>query len=216
MTSDPSLHLFGHPDSGHAYKVRLALSIAGIAHRYSEVDIWASRESRPDLFRRNARHHEVPLLLDGGQALCQSDAILVFLARKYGVLGGQDDQALQSCLEWLFWEANRLGMCVPQLRAANRFTAFALDAGARRWLTDRCNADLAALAAVFDDGRPFIIGSQPTIADFSLCGYLFYGDEAGVDLPAPVCRWLERIAQLPGWQGPYALMKSASQAQLQP
>ena len=56
-----------------------------------------------------------------------------------------------------------------------------------------------------------MIGKRPTIADLSLCGYLFYGDELGVDL-APfmnIGKWLDRIKALPNWKHPYELMQRA-------
>ncbi len=31
--------LFGHPESGHSYKVKLAIKVARIAHHYQVVDI---------------------------------------------------------------------------------------------------------------------------------------------------------------------------------
>ena len=47
-----------------------------------------------------------------------------------------------------------------------------------------------------------------TIADLSLCGYLFLADEIGVDWDDyPHLRdWLARMRDEPGWVHPYALM----------
>ncbi len=56
----------------------------------------------------------------------------------------------------------------------------------------------------------FIVGDRPTVADVSMCGYLvFPPEESGYDLAADypaVHAWLQRIAALPGWQGPYDLL----------
>ncbi len=56
--------------------------------------------------------------------------------------------------------------------------------------------------------RDFMLGQRMTTADFSLCGYLFYGDELPFDLVAHrnVSAWLERIKAVPGWKHPYDLM----------
>ncbi len=57
--------------------------------------------------------------------------------------------------------------------------------------------------------RKFSIANRPTIADFSMSGYLFWPDEIGVnwnkDYPN-IARWLNDIAALPGWVHPYELM----------
>jgi len=53
-----------------------------------------------------------------------------------------------------------------------------------------------------------VVGEAPTIADVSMCGYLFWPDEFGVswtDYPG-IGRWLERVSALPGWEHPYKLM----------
>jgi glutathione S-transferase len=54
----------------------------------------------------------------------------------------------------------------------------------------------------------FIIGKRTTIADLSICGYLYYGDELGVPLTAytNLLNWLDRIKALPGWKHPYEIM----------
>ena len=57
--------------------------------------------------------------------------------------------------------------------------------------------------------RSFAVLDRPTIADVSMCGYLFWADEIGVDWSANfpnIQAWLDRIAALPGWVHPYELM----------
>lgn len=54
----------------------------------------------------------------------------------------------------------------------------------------------------------FVVSEQPTIADFSLCGYLYFEDEIGVsfDEYPQLRRWLKEISSLPNWAHPYDLM----------
>ena len=58
--------------------------------------------------------------------------------------------------------------------------------------------------------RPFILGSEPTIADLSLVAYLYYSpEEFGFDIAGThknIAAWLARIKTLPGWAHPYDLM----------
>jgi len=54
-----------------------------------------------------------------------------------------------------------------------------------------------------------MVGNRPTIADFSLAGYVFYTEPTGIDRAAEfpqVEAWVQRIAALPGWHGPWDLM----------
>ncbi|MEM9008205.1 MAG: glutathione S-transferase family protein [Cyanobacteria bacterium P01_F01_bin.86] len=202
------MKLYGHPDSGHAYKVKLCLEVAGISHDYAEIDIFSERQSRPAEFKNNARFYEVPLLLDQGKAYVQSDAILIYLATQYKILGAEDEGTFNRCVEWLFWEANKIGMCLPQLRASQKFEEFKLTEGAQQWLMARYLHDIQILETELADGRKFIMGDSPTIADFSLCGYLYFLDEVALTAPQFVQGWLARIANLQGWMHPYDLLRA--------
>ena len=201
------MRLFGHPDSGHAFKVRFFLEHAGVEHDYEVVDIFAPRAERQPAFRDNAPYGEVPLLLDGERALAQSNAILLHLATRVARFGAEDETTLARCREWLFWEANKIGMCLPQLRAFHRFDDHGIEDGARAWLERRYAHDAGVLDDALADGRGWILGGEaPSVADFSLCGYLVHAGEAKVDVPAHVNAWLDRLRALPAWRHPYEML----------
>lgn len=200
------MKLYGHPDSGHVFKVKFCLEQGRIDHTYEVVDIWADCNSRQPDFVARSRFCEVPLLVDDGRNLIQSDAILVYLARKYRLFGGGSESMLQQCLEWLVWEANRIGMCLPQLRSDRQFPQYSLEPGARSWLLARYRQDVAVLDQQLADSREFFLGDEPSIVDFSLCGYLMYADEADVEVPDNVGSWLQRLRGLDAWQPPKVML----------
>jgi len=198
--------LFGHPDSGHAYKVRLFMVVAGIEHTYEYVDIFAPRDQRQPEFMKHARYHEVPLLLDGDRALVQSGAILMHLAEQTGRWGAESPERWQKCREWIVWEANKIGLCLPQLLAHQKFESMRLNDGAHLWLSQRYDHDVQLLDGALADGRKFILGDEPSIADFSLSAYLFLADAVKLVVPSHVQAWLGNLAALPGWQKPEQLL----------
>ena len=149
---------------------------------------------------------EVPLLLHNDQVLAQSNAILHYLAVHTGRWGGETPERLANALQWLFWEANRLGLSLPNVRFANKFDATGYPQGALTWLQERLQLDIQRLADEFKDGRMFILDDEPTIADFSFCDYLYWSDQAHLRVPTEVSTWLERNSGLPGWKEPYGLM----------
>ena len=57
-------------------------------------------------------------------------------------------------------------------------------------------------------GRKYVVGERLTVVDLSLCGYLFWPEEIGVDWNSyPNIRdWLARIQSEPRWVHPYKLM----------
>jgi len=201
--------LWCHRESGHSYKVALALELMGVDCEKRAIDFNVPREQRPSEFRAASQFGEVPALVVDGQAIVQSNAILDFLARRFGKLDGADFIAQTHVREWLSWEANRLAMSFPHLRYSRCFTR--ADPVLEAWWTARMHDDFGRLDLQLGD-RAFILGDAPTIADVSCCGYLFFTDQAGVDMaPWPaITAWLDRIRSLPGWRAPYDLMPESA------
>jgi glutathione S-transferase len=195
--------LFGHHESGHSYKVRLALVLLGIDHEYRYVDVMKPLEHRRKDFRAVTPYGEIPVLVTGDEALAQSDAILLHLARTTGRFGGDD---LDLTAQWLFREANRIGFSLPNLRWEWHFMG-AADEGLLGWLRRRAEADLADLEDLLSE-QPFLTGEQLSVADIAHAGYMWFADQAKVDIAAypNISAWLKRIEALPGWEHPYALM----------
>ncbi len=198
--------LYGNRESGHSYKVRLALALMQTPHEYRPVDISLPRDQRPADFRAASKFGEVPVLVDRSQVYVQSDAILLHLAQREHKLFGRDALDHDQVREWLFWEANRVGLSVPNLRYALRWIPDTNPA-VLDWLRARAVADLDRLNDEFA-GRKFLLGDFPTVADIACCGYLFWLDQAELDRDAwpNVSRWLTDISALPGWKHPYDLM----------
>ena len=199
-----TLTLYGNRFSGHSYKVRLALMLADVSHDYVHVDLTLPRAERPEDFRAVSRFGEVPVLVADGTAMCQSNAILQWLADSYGHLDGIGGER-QHIREWLSWEANRIGFSVPNLSFYQRFAK--AEPALLAWLEGRARADLDTLQATLTE-RQWLAGDNASIADVSASAYLWWLAEAGLDIaqwPA-VASWLARIAALPGWQHPDELM----------
>lgn len=200
--------LYGHPESGHSYKVKLMLDVAKVEYTYHQVDILVDRQARPEPFRSisMARFGEVPLVTIGQTHYVQSNAILIELADTIGLFGGSGRRCTVSCKEWLMWEANKIGLSLPHLRLARNYFPADYPPGAVQWLASRFQEDVGRLDKALQDGRHYILGDALSIADFSLAGYLFWSNQAQVQLPEAVIAWLGRIARLEGWQSPYACL----------
>lgn len=195
--------LYGNRESGHSYKVRQTLVLLGVAHEYRYVDLLPPRAERRADFVAVSPYGEVPVFIDDDGVLAQSNAILLHLVRKDGRLGGGAD--LERTTQWLFWEANRIGFSLANLRFALRFANE--DPGVVAMLRRRTEADLDRLAQEFER-RPYLLGEAPSVADVSCAGYLFFADQAEIDLGRwpSVGGWLGRLAATPGWVHPYELM----------
>ncbi|AMC37056.1 glutathione S-transferase [Janthinobacterium sp. B9-8] len=146
---------------------------------------------------------EVPVLLDQGQVFCQSNAILIYLAQTSGQFTGGEEW--QGAVEWLSWEANRIGFSLPNYRFALHWQP--QPAEVMHYLMLRVQADLNMLNDKLAT-HEFLLESGPSIADISCSAYLFWLDQVGINVAdyPNIKRWLAAICQLPGWSHPDTAM----------
>lgn len=193
------LLLYGHPDSGHACKVVLALALAGLPYQTVRIDMWAPRDSRPPAFLAANPIGEVPVLVIDGDPHVQSGAILMELATRFGVLGGS--AGIKRGRELILWEANRIGMCLPQLKEARRVNGEGYPPGALDWLHRRYAADRDRFGQYLGNAG-FFHGSAPGIADCAIWGYVQWLPEAGVEPSPAMADWIARMRSLPAMRTP--------------
>jgi glutathione S-transferase len=197
--------LYCFAQSGNAYKAALMLNLCGADWQARFVDYF-NGETRTPAFRALNPMGEVPVLEHRGRTLTQSGVILDYLAQTFGKFGGTDEDERREILRWLLWDNHKLTSYTATLRFLRALVKTG-ETPVTEFLRARCNAAFTVLNAHLD-GRDFVLSARPTIADVSICGYLFWPEEIGVswsDYP-PIGAWLERIQALPGWVHPYELM----------
>jgi glutathione S-transferase len=198
-----TLHCFAQ--SGNAYKPALMLELAGADWSPRFVDYF-NGETRTPAYREINVMGEAPVLEHRGDTLSQSGVILDYLATTLGRFGPQDDAQRREILRWLFFDNHKLTSYTATYRFMRAFVEDP-DKTVMAEFRKRAEAAWAVLNAHLD-GRHYVVGDALTIADLSLCGYLFFDDELGVDWnDYPNLRdWLARIRGEPRWKRPYALM----------
>jgi glutathione S-transferase len=201
--ADYTLHCFAQ--SGNAYKAALMLNLCGADWSPRFVDFFGG-ETRTDAYRHLNVMGEVPVLEHHGRRLTQSGVILDYLALTLGRFGWDDDDERREILRWLLWDNHKLTSYIATLRFL-----VSLSKDPHPAVVETFRARAAAALGVLDKqltGRDWVALDRPSIADLSLCGYLWFNDEFGVDWATrPAIRaWLGRLEALPGWVHPYALM----------
>ena len=201
--ADYTLYCFAQ--SGNAYKPALALALAGADWAPRFVDFF-NGETRTPEYRAVNVMGEVPILEHDGQRLSQSGVILDYLADSLGKFGPADDAERREILRWLLWDNHKLTSYTATYRFLRTFTSNA-DPAVLEVFRKRAETAWGVLDAHLA-GRRYVVDDRLTIADLSLCGYLFFDDEIGVDWVAypGIQRWLERIQSEPRWAHPYKLM----------
>src|SRR5882672_11605498 len=117
--SQPGYTLHGVALSGPTYKVALMLTLCGERFAYRHVNLREGAHKTPQFLALN-RYGQVPALVDGDLKLCQSGAILQYLADKFGKMGGKTAEEKARVREWLFWEFDKLAPNVYRPRAIKR------------------------------------------------------------------------------------------------
>jgi glutathione S-transferase len=181
--------------SGHGHRVKLFLSLLDLPFDIVELNMKAGDNRKPEYLALNP-FGQVPTIQDGALTLFDSNAILVYLAKRYGDPSWlpDDPEGAAAVQRWLSLAAGQIayGPC-----AARLVTVFGAP-------LDHQSAKNIAVK-LFDvieqelTHKPFAAGDHPTIADIAAHTYIAHAPEGGVSLDAypHIQAWLRRIEALP-------------------
>ncbi|MBI6605820.1 MULTISPECIES: glutathione S-transferase family protein [Pseudomonas] len=198
--SQPAIKLYGFPLSGHSHRVELMLSLLGLPSEFILVDLKQGAHKSAAFLANINSFGQVPAIDDGGVVLADSNAILVYLASRYG--NGQwlpSDPVGQARVQrWLSAAAGPLHAGPATARLA---VVFGADVDAPLAIS-RAHGLLSLLEQQLSQ-TPFLVGEQPSIADVAFYSYVAHAPEGNVSLAdyPQVRAWLGRIEALPGFVG---------------
>ncbi|MEM5370093.1 glutathione S-transferase [Paraburkholderia azotifigens] len=181
--------------SGHGHRVKLFLTLLDLPFEVIELDMRAGDNRKPEYLALNP-FGQVPTIQDGDVTLFDSNAILVYLATRYGDASWlpTDPPGAAAVQRWLSLAAGQIayGPC-----AARLVTVFGAPLH-----HDTAKAIAVKLFDVIDRElatKPFAAGEHVTIADIAAHTYIAHAPEGGVSLePYPNIRaWLRRVEALP-------------------
>ena len=188
--------LYGTPVSGNAYKARLLLGLLGLEFEEIGVNLMTG-ENRTESFLALNPRGQVPVLVDGAVTVWDSQAILVYLARRYGEAWLPADPApMAEVMQWLAVSENELLFGLARARAVLRF--------GRDFDLASCQTYGRAGLKVLEQRlaeNDWLAAGRPTIADLACMPYAALSHMGGIPLddhPA-VRAWIDRIRALPGF-----------------
>ncbi|MEP3198034.1 MAG: glutathione S-transferase [Lentilitoribacter sp.] len=195
MSNAVRIHHF--PKSGHAHRALVFAKLAGIAHEAIFVDLAAGEHKTPKFLEMNP-NGQVPVLEDGNVVISDSNAILVYLARQYAPNWMPSDAAGEANVQrWLTLAAGEIafGSC-----AARLITVFGAPLDADFAASIATNAMKKLESGL--EGREWLVGTRPTIADVAAYSYTAHAPEGNISLdPYPNVRaWIERFENLDGFE----------------
>ena len=164
MSNAIRIHSF--PLSGHAHRVLLFANVAGIAHEVINVDLASGAQKQPEFLALNP-NGQVPVLEDGDVIVTDSNAILVYLARKYAPDFIPGDLKLEAEVQkFLTMAAGEIAYGPAAARLITVFNA-PFDAKFTQTVAEKVFKKLDAHM----QGREFLVGDQPSIADIAIYSY---------------------------------------------
>ncbi|MHC8407440.1 MULTISPECIES: glutathione S-transferase family protein [unclassified Pseudomonas] len=198
MSQQP-IKLYRHPLSGHAHRVELMLSLLGQPTELVFVDLAKGAHKTPEFLALNS-FGQVPVLDDNGTVLADSNAILVYLAAKYG--NGEwlpsDPVAQAKVQRWLSIAAGQINSGPATARL---ITVFGAGYNAEEAIS-KSHSLLAVMEQELGSSK-FLAGDKPTVADVAAYTYISHAPEGNVALTdyPNVRAWLSSIEALPNFVG---------------
>jgi glutathione S-transferase len=182
--------------SGHGHRVELLLRMLGLPYEVADAP---ADLRRSDEFAALNPLQQVPVLVEDGLVLSDSNAILVYLARRYDPAGRwMPDDPVEAARVQRFLSIAagelRYGPCAARMRVQ-------WNVPADPDLTARIAERLLRFLDVHLADRAFLAAPHPTVADLACYAYVAHAPEGGIALApyAAVRAWLSRVEALPGF-----------------
>ncbi|WP_300013525.1 glutathione S-transferase family protein [uncultured Roseobacter sp.] len=191
-----AIRIHRHPLSGHSHRVELFAKLGGINHELVDVDLMAGEHKKEPFLSLNPAG-QVPVIEDGDVTVADSNAILVYLARKYAPNWLPAEPIREAEIQKFLSLA--AGDIAHGPAAARLVTVFGAQLDAERPKAV-AKAAFARLEAHLE-GRDWLVGGAPTIADVAIYSYTAHAPEGNVSLADyPNIRGLlSRVEALPGF-----------------
>jgi len=192
-----AITIHGFPLSGHSHRVELFASIAGINHEVNTIDLAAGEHKQAAFLALNP-DGQVPTIVDDGEAISDSSAILVYLARKYANDYLPQDPVEEAQVQrFLTLAAGEIAFGPAAARLINVFNAD-IDPVFAKSIAEKALTKLERHMS----GKEYLVANRPTIADIAIYSYVAHAPEGGISLaPYPnVSRLLANVEALEGFK----------------
>jgi glutathione S-transferase len=199
--------------SPYSEKIRLALGLKRLSWHSVEIPVWTPR---PMLTPMTGGYRRTPILQVGAEFYCDTLHIMRFLegTSTSGALYPQGQEGLAKAFGWWIEKGSFMNeVCltignltgkIPRELIDERRPLFGVDldpAGLlpkRGVYLQRLNAHLGWLDQTLADGRPFILGKEPSAADLSAYHGLWF---AMVNAGGEVTNLISSAAVVKSWYG---------------
>lgn len=191
------MKLYTNPISGHAHRAQLFISLLGLEVELIELNLSEAEHKTPAFLKLNA-FGQIPVLEDEGHHIPDSNAIMIYLAKKHERHDWYPEDPL-SAAQVQRWLSVAAGPLAYGPAAARLITIFGAPYHPEE-VIGRAHMLLKTVDGVLQ-GQDWLVGARPTLADVAMYSYLASAPEGNVALTPyqEVLAYLERIEALPGF-----------------
>jgi glutathione S-transferase len=198
------LTIYGRTNSVNVQKVLWCLAELELPHERIDAGLAFGKNSEPWYLALNP-NGRVPLLVDGGFSLWESNTIVRYLAGKHGAgtLWPKTPEARALAERWMDWQLSTLvGPVSVVFQALYRTPAAERDAGAIKRNTAEANRAMLLLDAHLAT-HPYLGGDSFTMGDIPAAATAHrWLEVAGIERPElrAVRAWRDRLAERPAFR----------------
>ena len=204
------IHFYDWKLSPNAFKVRVILHELELEHTSEYLDILKGDGQKPEFIQINP-NGKVPAIEDGALTLWESNAILLYLARKTGKLLPSDPSGQALVDQWLFWQAAHYYQPLVGLALEVMMKPMFQQQGDPTAIQN-FTREFQRLSNILEQhlSQYDWLAGELSIADFAVASTLFPRVRLGLDVSAypNLCAWLQKIENRQAWQKALALSES--------
>ncbi len=182
------MKLYTYYQSSASYRVRIALNLKNIAVDMVFIDLTKAEQKTADYAQVNPQQLVPSLLLNNGQVLTQSLAIIQYLDESYGGLPLLPKDPVARAKVRAYSDMIAADIAPINNLKVRKFLAsdYGVDeAGVKRWIQHFINDGFSALEASLNASNltgDYLVGNTPTMADCCLVPQVFNARRFEVDM----------------------------------
>jgi len=214
------MKLYYHPASTVSRPVMMFIEDNAIPAELQVVDLFTGEHMGPAYGAINPSQL-VPTLEDGDFRLTESSAILKYLADSIDSpaypKGLKERARVNEMMDWINTQLCRdlaYGLVYAQIFPGHKRPTDEAQRVTVAWSQERAKRWMGVLdQKLLGAGKPFLCGSQITIADYYGASFVHLAEVVGSDLSAypNVKAWLGRMKQRPTWEKVYSAINGFAQ-----
>lgn len=194
------IDLYSH-GSPNGHKISIALEELGLPYTIHQIDVFAGAGQDPQFLKVNP-NGKVPAIrdTDTGQVITESNAILLYLADREGLLIPESGPERWRAIELLFFQAATVG---PMFGQRAHFDIMAPETVP--YAIQRYDTEAERILGLVDgmlNGRDHFLGSGFSVVDIAFFGWFFTARHMGYgwDSHPNIVTWFDRVAARPAVQ----------------